>query len=96
MALPHGAKRHWWRARRRLYALHPPYAYRIAPSRDRFELHFSTSVIAVRHLATRSGRQSFLLGLDSHRQHCLRTGGYSPEYFTGLDRWRRRAGGRTW
>ena len=95
MALPRGARKPWWRARRHFCARRPPYAFRFGPSHDRFELHFFKPVFAIRYLATRSGRRSLRSGLEIHRLHCLRTGGYSSEYFTGLDRWRRAAGDRT-
>lgn len=95
MALPRWAKKHWWRARRHIYRWRPPYAFRFGPGNDRFELHFYKPFLAIRYLATPSGRRHLRSGLAVHRLHCLRAGGYSADYFAGLDRWRRAAGDRT-
>ena len=51
------------RARRYRYRCRPPFAYQIGSSKDRFELRFSNPLLAIRYLATQSGRSALRLGL---------------------------------
>lgn len=95
MPSPRWAKKAWWRTRRRLYEMRPPYVFRFGSDKDRFRLQFYNPSLAIRYLVTRSGRRHLRMSLAVHRQHCLSDGGYSADYFAGLDRWRRAAGDRT-